>query len=70
LQNLSVHTSGTTVTWTRSGSGSETWRVTFESSGNAVDYLPLGAGTRGAGGWQLTGLTLLPRLQNLFIRAR
>jgi hypothetical protein len=34
-----------------------------------VNYTPLGAGTRSAGGWQLTGLAL-PRAQNLFIRAR
>jgi hypothetical protein len=69
LQNLTANTSGTTVTWTRSGAGPEVWRVTFESSTDGVTYTPLGAGTRIAGGWQLTGLTL-PRGQNLFIRAR
>jgi uncharacterized delta-60 repeat protein len=69
LQNLSANSSGTAITWTRSGVGPEVWRVTFESSVDGVSYTPLGAGTRITGGWQLTGLTL-PRIQNLFIRAR
>ena len=69
LQNLTANTSGTTVTWTRSGAGPEVWRVTFASSTDGATYAALGAGTRIAGGWQLTGLTL-PRGRNLFIRAR
>ena len=68
-QNLSTDTSGTTITWMRSGASPEIWRVTFESSNDSVIYTPLGAGTRSVDGWQLTGLTL-PRGQNLFIRAQ
>jgi hypothetical protein len=34
-----------------------------------VTYTPLGAGTRIAGGWELSGL-VLPFGQNIFIRAR
>ena len=69
LQSLTADPSGTTVTWTRSGAGPEVWRVTFESSTDGVTFTLLGAGTRIAGGWQLSGLAL-PRGQNLFIRAR
>jgi hypothetical protein len=69
FQDLNVNTSGTTLTWLRSGASPEVWRVTFESSADGVSYTPLGAGTRITGGWQLAGLTL-PHDQNLFIRAR
>ena len=69
LQNLTIASDGASVTWARSSASPEVWRVTFESSTDGVTYTPLGAGTRIAGGWQLTGLTL-PRGQNLFIRAR
>jgi len=44
-------------------------RVTLELSPDGVTYTPLGAGTRIAGGWRLSGLAL-PFEQNLFIRAR
>jgi uncharacterized delta-60 repeat protein len=69
LQHLAVNSSGTAVTWTRSGASPEVGRVTFDSSTDGVAYAPLGAGTRISGGWQLTGL-VLPRNQNLWIRAR
>ena len=68
LQNLAVNSSGATVTWTRSGTGPEVGRVTFEWSTDGATYTALGAGTRISGGWQLAGLAL-PRNQNLFIRA-
>ncbi|MEK7677126.1 MAG: immunoglobulin domain-containing protein [Verrucomicrobiota bacterium] len=58
---------GSTLTWTRGGSSPEVWRTTFEHSANATDWTSLGAGTRIAGGWQLTGLSLLP---NGIMRAR
>jgi len=68
-QNLTTNTNGTTVTWTRSGASPEIWRVTFELSTDSVNFTLLGAGTRSAGGWQLSGISLPPN-QNLFIRAR
>jgi uncharacterized delta-60 repeat protein len=50
--------SGTTATWLRSGTGPEVWRTTFEHSADGVTWTGLGAGTRIAGGWQRTGVTL------------
>ncbi|MEK7675733.1 MAG: immunoglobulin domain-containing protein, partial [Verrucomicrobiota bacterium] len=64
-QNLTYD--GSTIAWTRGGSSPEVWRTTFEHSANATDWTSLGAGTRIAGGWQLTGLSLLP---NGIMRAR
>ena len=69
VQELSASSNGTTLTWTRSGSGPEVWRVTFESSTDGVNYTPFGSAVRISGGWQLTGLAL-PFDQNIFIRAR
>lgn len=47
------------VFWARSGAGPEVQQVAFESSvDGGVDWAPLGAGTRIAGGWELTGLVL------------
>jgi len=46
------------VTWLRGGSAPEVWRTTFESSADGVNWTLLGAGTRVAGGWQLTGQSL------------
>ena len=69
LQNLTVNTYGTTITWKRSGASPEVDRVTFELSTDGVTYAPLGGATRIPGGWQLTGLGR-PRQQNIFIRAR
>jgi hypothetical protein len=69
LQNLTIHSSGTTVDWIRSGASPEVGRVTFEQSADGATYTSLGAGTRISGGWQATGFSL-PRDQNLFVRAR
>jgi hypothetical protein len=69
LQNLTVNSSGTTLTWLRAGTSPEVSRVSFELSTDAINYTSLGAGTRIAGGWQLAALSL-PLNQNLFIRAR
>ena len=57
------------ITWLRSGAGPEVDEVTFELADDAINYSPLGGGTRVAGGWQLSGLTL-PSNQNVFLRAR
>ena len=69
LQSLTVASDGTSVTWLRSGASPEVNYVTFERSTDGTNYTPLGAGTRIAGGWRLSGLSLPPG-QNLFIRAR
>jgi len=69
LQNLASDNSGATLTWQRTVAGPEVSHVTFESSTDGTTYSSLGAGTRIANGWKLTGLSL-PKLQNLFIRAR
>jgi len=56
------------IEWLRGGSSPETLQVTFEKSmdgGNV--WTTLGAGTRIAGGWELTGLSVLGNGQ---IRAR
>ncbi|MGB8647349.1 MAG: Ig-like domain repeat protein, partial [Anaerolineae bacterium] len=69
LQNLSADSLGQTLTWTRSGSGPEVWRATFEQSTDGTNYTLLGNGTRVAGGWQLTGQNL-PGAQLIYLRAR
>jgi uncharacterized delta-60 repeat protein len=69
LQNLTVASDGTSVTWLRSGASPEVNYVTFERSTDGTTYTPLGTGTRIAGGWRLSGLALPPG-QNLFIRGR
>jgi uncharacterized delta-60 repeat protein len=63
----SLALAGSALTWTRGGGSPEVWRTTFESSLPGTDWSLLGEGTRIAGGWQLTGLSL-PRNANL--RAR
>jgi hypothetical protein len=60
---------GTVITWLRSGASPEVSRVTFEISTDGVAYTALGAGTRIAGGWRLSGQAP-PIKQNVFIRAR
>lgn len=55
-QNLNY--SGSTVTWRRTGAGPEVWRTTFEVSTNGSDWSLLGAGTRIAGGWEITNASL------------
>lgn len=56
------------VEWLRGGTSPEAGWVTFESSPDGNDpWTMLGAGTRVAGGWELTGLDLAGSLQ---VRAR
>jgi uncharacterized delta-60 repeat protein len=58
---------GSTITWLRGGSSPEVWRTTFESSTDGIAWTDLGAGTRIADGWQLTGVS---PPTNATIRAR
>jgi uncharacterized delta-60 repeat protein len=58
-----------TVTWMRGGTAPDLWRTTFEMSTNGLEYFSLGAGTRAAGGWQLSGVAL-PTNQPVLVRAR
>lgn len=52
-------TSASRVEWRRGGTAPEASYVTFElSTDGGVTYSMLGAGTRIAGGWELTGLSL------------
>ena len=59
----------TAITWTRGGSSPHLARVTFESSTDNVNYMPLGNGTQAGSNWTLTGLNLSTG-QNIYIRAR
>jgi uncharacterized delta-60 repeat protein len=54
----SLSHSGTTITWLRGGTSPEVWRTTFECSTNGTSWVSLGAGTRIAGGWRMTGVPL------------
>ncbi|MEI7936817.1 MAG: immunoglobulin domain-containing protein [Verrucomicrobiota bacterium] len=63
----SMRLAGSTVTWSRGGTGPEVWRSAFDASTNGMDWFSLGPGMRILGGWQETG-TLLPT--NTTIRAR
>ena len=49
---------GSAITWLRGGASPEVWRTTFDFSTNGTDWASLGAGTRIAGGWQLTSVSL------------
>ncbi len=69
LQHLGVTDGGRFVTWVRSGTAPEVWRVTFESTTDGATYTSLGNGVRVAEGWQLAGQRL-PTNQSLLIRAR
>lgn len=61
-------TGGSTLSWARGGSAPEVADVSFEQSvDNGVNWTALGAGTRVAGGWQRTGLSLPASAQ---VRAR
>lgn len=52
-------TDSTRIEWMRGGSAPEADRVDFEVSvDGGVTFTPLGAGSRIAGGWELTGLDL------------
>lgn len=66
---LTVNLYGTAVTWLRSGGSPEVDHVVFELSTDGSHYIPLGAGRRVRGGWQLSGLTL-PQRRGIFVRAR
>jgi uncharacterized delta-60 repeat protein len=68
VQQLSVNESATEITWLRSGTSPEVYRVTFESSPDGSTFTHLGNGTRIAGGWHLPGLSLSS--QDRYIRAR
>jgi len=68
-QILSLNGDASVITWTRTGTGPEVWRTTFESSMDGTAYTLLGSGTRIANGWQLSGQSL-PLNQNVVIRAR
>jgi uncharacterized delta-60 repeat protein len=57
---LSLTFDGSTVLWLRGGAGPEAWRTTFEVSTDATQWIPLGAGSRVPGGWQLTGASFPP----------
>jgi len=67
LQDLAV--TQTTITWTGGGSSPQFTRVTFEYSGDNVNYTPLGKGTAAGSNWTLTGLSLSTG-QNFYVRAR
>ena len=58
-QSFSV-TSSSRIQWLRGGASPETTNVIFErlNTGTNYDWLPLGTGTRIAGGWEITGLSL------------
>jgi hypothetical protein len=58
---------GSIITWLRGGTGAEFGRTTFEACTNGADWASLGDGSRIAGGWQLSGLSLPPETP---IRAR
>ena len=66
---IAVTSGGGVVSWSRTGTGPEVGRATFEWSTDGATFTPLGSTTRVAGGWQLSGQSL-PTQQNLFIRAR
>jgi uncharacterized delta-60 repeat protein len=68
-QSITVTGGGSVITWLRGGTSPELMRAEFATSTDGVNYTPLGAGVRVAGGWQLTGqsLTVDP---NRTIRAR
>ncbi len=58
---------GWRITWMRGGTSPEVWRTTFESSPDGTNWTMHGAGTRIAGGWELSGV---PGLTGRAIRAR
>jgi len=64
-QSLTIN--GSMITWLRGGTSPEVWRTTFEQSTDGVIWVPLGSGTRIVGGWQLSGVSVLP---GAAIRAR
>lgn len=69
LQSLNVLDTNS-VQWLREGASAEAQYVTFDFSniGN-IDWIPIGVGTRIAGGWELNGLSL-PAVGHIRARAR
>jgi uncharacterized delta-60 repeat protein len=67
-QSLTV-TGTSVVTWSRAGASPELQWAQFAFSTDGLTYTDLGPGTRVAGGWQISGLSL-PADPNLTIRAR
>jgi len=63
-QSFTSSVNGTSLEWLRSQASPEVNRVTFELFQDGFTYSPLGTASRIPGGWQLTGLALLPH-QNL-----
>ena len=57
-ENLSSN--GSSVTWLRGGSAPELSRCKFQMTTNGVDWVELGVGKPGAGGWELDGVTVPP----------
>jgi uncharacterized delta-60 repeat protein len=57
---------GANIIWLRGGTLPEVWRTTFEQSTDGTNWTMLGAGTRIAGGWCLSGVAI----KNGTIRAR
>jgi uncharacterized delta-60 repeat protein len=51
---------GSSVAWPRGGTSPEVWRTSFEVS-TGTSWVSLGAGTRSAGGWILSNITLPPK---------
>ncbi|WP_224981559.1 MBG domain-containing protein [Geomonas agri] len=76
FEDLSVSDTGDTVTWLRSGTSPELWRVSFEYSPDpdaaTPVWVPLGRGNRVAGGWRLDGVNLAQygTRVNGYVRAR
>jgi uncharacterized delta-60 repeat protein len=54
----SLNWDGSAITWLRGGTSPEVWRTTFDCSTNGTDWMTLGEGTRIAGGWQLSGVSI------------
>jgi hypothetical protein len=69
VQQLTVHRTGRTITWQRSGALPECTHVTFDWSSDGATYAQLGVGARIAGGWEL-GHANVPRQVYGFVRAR
>jgi uncharacterized delta-60 repeat protein len=56
VQGLALE--GTTLTWLRSGTSPEVWRVEFDACTNGANWCSLGAGMRVVGGWQATNVVV------------
>ncbi|PTN35145.1 hypothetical protein [Desulfonatronum sp. SC1] len=71
FQELSVNSSGTVVSWDRSGPAPEFHRVSFEQSVDGQNYTALGPGfyNLDQGSWQLDGLSLNLG-EGVWVRAR